>query len=452
MKSKEIDILHGPLLSSILRYSLPVMLGSLIQVLFNAADLMVVGQMGSEQSVAAIGATAPIVGLLVTSFVGLSGGTNIILARYLGGDDRENAHKTVDTSMIASVGIGLILTVVGILFAGDFLRLTACPDTCFEDSKSYLILYFSGIPAIMLYNFGSSIIRVTGDSKRPLYYLIASGLLNVVLNVIFCLILERKVLAVGIATLASQCLGAGLVTLHIARMTGPCHMDLRALRFDGKILGKILRYGAPCALTTSLYALSNLQIQSAINAYGDAGIAGSAAASSIEGMVVAFTGSFGVAALAFIGQNLGAGNSHRVRSIILYCLSLGIGFGLVLGLGLYALGRPLLGLYVPGREQAVEYGLIRMKYILAFYAVASVNTVLVSSQQAFGHSAVPMLTSVLSILGVRVLWMAFVYPNHMTYDWLFLCYTVTWCLSMLVHIITFGIIFIRYRHGHVKAL
>lgn len=222
--------------------------------------------------------------------------------------------------MLSSVVIGLVLAVIGMLFSDDMLRLIDCPAECLNGAKIYLDLYFLAIPAIMVYNFGAAIIRVNGDSQTPLYYLIACGILNVVMNIILCFILEQKVIAVAVATLASQVLGAILVLIHLSRLDNACKMNFKRPEFDIKILGKVLRLGVPCAFTTALYCISNLQIQSAINAYGPDAIAGNTASGNVEGIVGSFTGAFGVSALAFVGQNVGANDVKELKNLYGYVL------------------------------------------------------------------------------------------------------------------------------------
>lgn len=452
LKAKNVDVTGGPLFKSIILYSLPIMVGSLIQVLFNAADIVVLGNMADKLAVASVGVTAPIVGLVVNSFIGLSGGTNIILARYIGENNESRIRKTVDTSIISSVAVGILLAVIGIIFADDFLILIDCPAECFEGAKIYLELYFLAIPAIMVYNFGAAIIRVNGDSQTPLYYLIACGILNIVLNVMLCFVLEQKVIAVAVATLASQVLGAILVLIHLARLDNSCKLNFKRPEIDIKILGKIFRYGIPCAFTTALYCISNLQIQSAINAYGPDAIAGNTAAANVESLVASFTGAFGVAALAFVGQNVGANERERVKKSIRICLIIGFTLGLVLGVGLYLLGRPVLSLFVPGENAAIEYGLVRMRYILLIYFIAAINQVLTNAVQAFGYSFIPFCTSIITVLLFRVFWMSFIYPLSVTIHNLYFCYTCSWTLALIAHICTFLYVYGRYRKGKIVSI
>lgn len=447
MRNVTVDVTGGPLTRSILTYSFPVMLASLIQVLFNAADIMVLGNMASQEAVAAVGVTGPIVSLVVTSFVGLSGGTNVLLARYLGAVDRHHSHACVDTSLLMAFFIGMVIAVGGWFLSPALLRSIDCPPNCLADATLYLRLYFLGAPAIMLYNFAATVIRVSGNSTQPLFYMIYSGLLNVGMNILLCFLMAEKVAAVAIATLISQMLGAALTLRHLWHVEGLCQVRLREMTFSFPELGGILGIGLPCALNSAMFSISNLQIQSAINAYGEAAIAGNTATGSVEGLAYAFANAFGVAALAFVGQNIGAGNRERVRATVRQCLLFGFLVGGVLGLGLFLCGRGILSLYLPGEESAIAYGYVRMRYVLAFYFIAGTRVVLDSVLQAFGHSLLSALNGIVTVFLFRIFWMTEVYPLYMTIDNLYLCYTVSWILGILVAAVSTAIVFCRYMRG-----
>ena len=452
-KPKEIDVAGGPLLPSILLYSIPLMLATLLQTLFNAIDIIVLGNMADKVAVASVGATSVIASLCVMTFVGLSAGTRILLSRYFGAKDDEKVKQTVGTSLWFAFGLGLLLTAVAIPLAEPFLRLTSCPDECLNSARIYLMIYFAAIPAIMLYNFGSAILNSVGDTQRPLIYLVISGLTNVVLNVLLCLILSEKVAAVAIATLASQVIGAVCVLVRLSRISGVCRVDYRKLSFDRRLLGKILVHGGPCALTTAMYPLTNLMIQSAINRLGTAAMSGNVAASSVEGLVAAFTNAFGVCALTFIGQNLGQENRERVHKSLLYCCVLGVGIGVVLGLGIrFFCGRELLSLYIPGEEDAIAAGMVRMRYLLTIYFVAGLNAVVLNALKAFGYSTLPALNSFVTVILFRVFWMTFIYPPEQTLDNLYLCYPWSWSINLFVNLCMLAFVLVRYQKGKLKRI
>ena len=447
-----VDVTGGPLISSILKYSIPVVIGSLIQVLFNAADMAVLGNMADGVAVAAVGVTASIVGLIVNSFVGLSSGCTIMLARFIGMRDARQARATVGTSMVSSFFIGLLLTVVGIALVAPMLDLIDCPTECFSGAALYLRIYFSSIPAIMVYNFGAGILRVNGDTSSPLLYLLLSGLLNVVLNIILCLLLPQKVAAVAIATLASQVLGAVLVVLRLMHTEGECHLDLRQLQFSPSILGRVLRLGFPVALNASLYSLANLQIQSAIHSFGPGAVAGNTTSTNVEGILNSVTGALGAATVAFVGQNVGAGNRDRVRKSILICVVTGVVSCLVLGYGVLFFGRDILAIFTPGDAEAIKYGYIRMQFLLSMYFIPAISNVINSSTQAFGYTFLPMITSLITVLGFRVVWMAWVYPHFLIIESLYFCFVCSWILTMLVNLVMFTVVYTRYRRGRTRAV
>lgn len=451
-KSKNINSTEDPLIPAIIKYSIPIAIGALIQVLFNAADIMVLGNFADSNAVAAVGATSPIVGLIVNSFVGLSGGTNVILAHSVGANDTERIRRTVSTSVILSVIIGVILTVIGIIFGKWFLSASDCPTECFDGALLYLKIYFFAIPFLMLYNFGAAILRVTGDTQRPLYYLIACGVLNIVLNFILCIVLTEKVAAVAIATFASQVLGSLLVMRRLMTMDGPCKISLKHLSFHFKTFNRIMTLGMPGALNASLYNIANIQIQSAINSYGTAAMAGNTAAISIEGLVGSFTNAIAATAMAFVGQNLGAKKPDRIKKTIIYCSVIGVITGVILGDGFFLFGKQFLNVYLPGDIEAIEYGYVRMHYILALYFIAAFSGVIGNSIAAFGYSILSMLNSIFSVLILRFFWMFFIYPHFMTINNVYLCFSVSWVLSLAINTTMFLVIYKKYKIGKLKTI
>ena len=435
LKRKDIDATQGPILKNFILYAIPIAIGGIIQTLFNAADMMVLGNFASSIAVASVGATGNIVSLLVNTFIGLSAGTQVILAQAFGERNREKIQKTVGTSLSIALVLGLILTAIGLICSRWFLTATNCPADCYEGAALYLEIYFLSVPAILIYNYGAAIIRVSGDTQRPLTYLILSGLLNVVLNFILCIVLPQKVAAVAISTVASQVLGAALVIMRLLKIENDCRLSKESLKFDFKVFCKVMTVGIPCALSSSLYSISNLQIQSAINSYGSSATAANSAAASVEGWAGSFTNAVGTTSLTFIGQNIGARNPQRIKKTFFMALIIGLCIGLILGLGLFSVGKLLLRLYVGDDMLAIEYGLIRMQFILAFYFIAGMNSVLGTAIQAFGYSFLNMTNSVFSVLLLRVFWMMLIYPKYETLTNLYFCYTVSWSLIFVINVI-----------------
>ncbi len=454
--SKRVDITGGPLMRSIVAYALPIMLGSFVQVAFNAADLAVVGNMADENAVASVGATTFITSLLVTSFIGLSAGVTAILARCLGQRNGTRATRVVSTAMIFSFILGLFVMAMSFSLARPMLRLMDCPQECFDGAVVYLRIYSIGIPALMIYNFGVGVIRVTGDSQKPFLYIVLAGLLNVGLNFVLCLVIENKVAAVGIATAASQCLGCTLTLIHLFRLKGDCALNLKKLSFSFRELWGIVKIGGPCAFNSALFSLSNLQMGSAINSYGAEAVAGNSAASTMEGVVSSFCTGFASSIVPFVGQNVGSGNKSRVKKSILYCALISVAVAIVLSQGIFVFRKEILGIYLPGSEAAIDFGIERMKYVLLMYPISALFSAFSSSMQAFGYSFVPMMNSIFTVLGFRLVWLEFIYPPldaaNRTIANVYMCYSISWLLCLLAHATMFTIIYARYIRGKVKEI
>ena len=434
LRAKNVDMLHGNLFKTILIYSFPLFLISLIQNLFNAVDIMVLGYVADTDAVAAVGATSPILHLLINAFFGISVGAKIVLARLLGAQKHKRAAKTVSTSIITALSLGLLTSLVGFLLAPLFLRLTNCPAECFEGALIYMRIYVLSSPVIMIYNFGSAILHVSGDSQRPLYYMMISGGLNVVLNFVLCMIITEKVAAVAIATVVSQIVGAVLVLARLFRMDGPCRLNLRALHWSNSAFAKIMKNGIPIALSSALFPVANLQIQSAINSFGAATMAGNSAAISLEALISTATMTpWASATTVFVGQNLGAKDQVRVKNTILYTLALSVGLSLVLcNIGLL-FSHQLLSLYV-SEEAAIAAGRTRLFYVLLPYAISAINSILSHVIQAFGYSLFSTINSIVSVLLFRMVWMTWIYPLSPTYACLCQCYLVSWFLILIVNV------------------
>ena len=450
LSKKNVDATRGSLIPLIFAYTIPLIISTLVQSLFNAVDLAVLGNMADTAAVASVGATTAIVHLIVHTFVGLSSGTKIILARLIGMKDSPSIKKTVNTSLLSAVWIGVVVAAFGLVFAPDFLRLTNCPSECFDGALVYIRIYLLGAPAILLYNYGSAVLTSAGDTQRPLYYIIAGGLLNVVLNIILCLILPEKVMAVAIATIAAQVLGAALVLHRLRVMDGDCKLVIREMRFNWGAFGKIIRYGAPIAFAQMLYPLSNLQIQSAINSFGVAATAGSSAAGTIEAIPSAFGGSFASTTSVFMGQNIGAGKPTRVKRSFWLCSVIGIGLSLVIGVSIYFTGEFWLSLLVD--KDAIAFGMIRMFYLMLFYFIAVAKACVSHAIQVYGYPLADSITSISGVLLFRVFWMALIYPHYQTFDNLMLCFLVSWTITLFVNSIILAVVSARYKKGIFKKL
>lgn len=450
LKRKSIDATQGPILSQIILYCIPLMLSTLIQTMFNAVDLAILGNMADSTSVASVGATTAIFALLVNGFVGIASGLKILLARYIGARETAKILKSVGTSLIFAFIFGIIIAFFGIITSKLLLNITKCPEDCYDGAVVYLRIYLVASPAILLYNFGSSVITANGDTQRPLYYMLAGGVLNLVLNIILCLILPQKVAAVAIATAVSQLFCAVLTVKRILKIY---NIKLKDLPFDFSTLFAMLRFGVPLAITNTLYPLANLQIQSAINSFGSAAVAGSSAAANLEGISGAFTGSFATATSVFISQNIGAGLKDRVKKSFFHTLWLSISSGAIIGGTIYLTGEFWLTLLLGAdSEEAVKFGMVRMFFVIYLYFIAGANGVLSNTIQSFGYPIISSICSIVCVLIFRIIWMTFIYPEFPTFYCLNGCFTVSWLLLLLCNIVFTAILFKRYLDGKYKNL
>ena len=455
LSKKSVDATKGAILPLIIAYAVPLIISTLVQSLFHAVDIAVLGTMASVSAVAAVGATSAITALIVQTFVGLATGTKLIIARQIGMKDTKSIRNTVNTSLLLALFLGLFIAVFGCIFAPTFMRLVNCPTDCFNGAVLYIRIYFCGAPAILLYNYGSAVLTSSGDTRRPLYYIIAGGVLNVVLNVTLCLILPEKVMAVAISTIASQILGAVLVVRRLCMMEGDCRLDINDLHFNFGALGKILRYGLPIALATMIYPLSNLQIQSAINSFDPIfgrATAGSSASGTIESIPSAFATAFGATATVFVGQNLGANKPDRVRKSFWLSILIGVVSTGIIGALMYLSGEFWLSILLKNDPTSISYGMIRMFYLTLFYFVVAANSALSHTIQAYGYPAASTVISIVGVLIFRVIWMATVYPLYQTFENLMLCFLVSWLTILAANILTTSVIMIRFKKGIYKKI
>lgn len=447
---KNIDATKGPILRLIIIYSIPLMLSTLIQTLFNAVDIAILGNMADSTSVASVGATTSILHLLINGFVGISAGLKILLARYMGSRETKKIFDSVGTSILFALVFGVTISLLGFFLSPVFLNLTQCPSDCYDGANTYLRIYLASAPAILLYNFGSSILTANGDTQRPLYYMLAGGVINLCLNIILCYILPIKVIAVAIATAASQIVSA---TLTVKRVFKIYELKPKKISFSLNALSRMISFGIPLAITNTLYPLANLQIQSAINSYGSAAVAGSSAGANIETIVSAFTSAFATATSVFMSQNIGADLRDRVKRSFFHNLWLSISFGLVIGGVLYLTGDFWLSLLLGSdSDKAVEFGMVRLFFVTLMYFIAAANGVLGTAIQSFGYPVISSISSILCILVFRVLWMSFIYPKYENFYCLNACFTASWLLLLICNIIFATVFYKRYQKGKYKRL
>ena len=443
MAKQNQTMLEGALLPNIISYTIPIILTSILQLLFNAADLVVVGRFCGSLSVAAVGATGSITNLMVNFFIGLSIGAGVAVAHGIGSKEDEMVRNTVHTAIPMALISGMVLTVIGIAFSEYFLKLMGTPDTVLPLSAVYMKIYFAGITFTMVYNFCAAILRAVGDTRSPLVFLTLSGIINVVLNVIFVTLLDLNVAGVALATTISQGISAALVVWALMKRTDACRFVPKDMRFHRIQVAKIIRIGLPAGIQSSLFSISNVLIQSSINSFGDVFMSGSAASANIEGFVYVSLNAFHQTAVNFIGQNSGAKQFQRVRRIFLLCLICVAVVGIGLGTLVWAVGPQLLSVYIPDSPEAVSYGMIRLSYICLPYFVCGLMDVTTGSLRGLGASFVPMLISVLGVVGIRAGWIFTIFqlPGFHTPQCLFSSYTISWFITFLCQLTAFVLIY-----------
>lgn len=436
-KQYELDMCNGSLASKILIFAFPLMLSGMLQLLFNAADVIVVGRFCGKESLAAVGSNTSLINLFVNLFIGLSVGANVVVAQDLGAGREKEANRALHSTVLIAMVSGALLLVVGQLMGRQMLEWMDSPDTVIDLAALYLKVYFLGMPATMVYNFGSAMLRAKGDTQRPMYYLMFAGIVNVVLNVFFVVFCHWDVAGVAAATSISQYISAGLVLRCLRKEEGALHLEWKELHFDKQVFGRIVRVGLPAGLQGVIFALSNVVIQSSVNSFGDAVMAGSSAASSIEGFVYISMNAFYQAAITFSGQNYGAGKCDRVDKVAVYCAAFAVLAGLVLGNLVCVLGPQLIGVYSPGEPAVVEAGMMRMRVISRLYFLCGVMETMVGVLRGLGHSIVPMIVSLIGSCALRLVWVATIFQMYTTPTVLFTSYPITWIITSAAHIIFF---------------
>lgn len=446
----EMDMCEGPLLKKMLFFALPLMFSSMLQLLFNAADTIVVGQFCGDNSLGAVGSNGALINLLTNVFIGLSVGANVLVAKFYGAGNKESLHDTVHTAVLMSLVCGVVLLVIGEVFARQLLILMKTPSGILDLSTTYLRIYFLGMPAMMFYNFGSAILRAVGDTKRPLYYLSFAGVVNAGLNLLLVIVCRLDVAGVAIATVISQLISAVLVLRCLLKDSGSVRLSIKELHINKHILGKILRIGLPAGFQGSIFSLSNVVIQSSVNTFGEIVVSGNSAAANIEGFVYMAMNAFHHTTLSFTGQNYGAGNMKRVRKTLLLGQACVTVTGLVFGQLVVFFGRPLLSIYTDTPE-AIAAGMVRLTIICGTYFLCGNMDVMVGSLRGIGYAVMPMIVSLVGACGLRLLWIATVFrvPQYHTIDTVYLSYPVSWAITTLVHVVCFVIVWKKIKTKNI---
>lgn len=436
----EIDMCSGSVSGKMILFALPLMCSSILQLLFNAADIVVVGRFAGDNALAAVGSNSALINLMTNLFVGLSVGTNVLTAQYYGARNDRDLKETIHTSMLLSLYSGLLLTVVGLAGAPRMLALMQAPPEVLDLAVLYLRIYFLGMASMMVYNFGSAILRAVGDTKRPLYYLLGAGIVNVLLNLFFVIVCHMGVAGVAAATVISQTISALLVVRCLIKEQGSIHLELKDLAISREKLRKIMQIGLPAGFQGTVFSLSNVVIQSAVNSFGNIAVAGNSAAANIEGFVYMAMNAFYQATISFTSQNYGARKYKRIYRILFAGELYVVVTGLVLGNLAVFFGEALLGIYSPSSE-VIAAGMARLRVICTLYALCGVMDVLVGALRGIGYSIIPMIVSLIGACGLRLLWIATVFqiPQHHNLTTVYISYPVTWTITLTVHAVTFAL-------------
>lgn len=449
-KKFEIDMVRGPVLKKMLLFSLPLMLSSILQLLFNAADIIVVGRFAGDNALAAVGSNTSIIGLLTNLFVGLSVGANVTVARFYGAKREKELRDTVHTTIALGIVSGVLLTIVGIAISKPILVLMDMPEEVLPLAVLYLRIYFLGMTGMMVYNFGSAILRAVGDTRRPLYYLAFSGVVNVVLNLFFVIVLDMSVAGVGAATAISQVLSAYLMIRCLTREEGPLKLNLKQLRLHKDKVVAIFRIGVPSGVNGMVFSMTNMLIQASVNSFGAVVVAGSAAASNIENFIYFAMNAFYQATISFTSQNVGAKRVSRIDRVLKRGLLCVMTVGLIMGGLAVFFGETLLGIYSTS-DEVIAAGMERLRIIGMMYFLCGAMDVTTGALRGMGYSLVPMIISLIGVCGIRILWITTIFqqPQFHSVSMLFMTYPVTWTITLTALLVMF---FVMRKHLREKAV
>ncbi|MDO5732859.1 MAG: MATE family efflux transporter [Eubacteriales bacterium] len=446
-KQHEIDMLHDPLLPRLIIFAIPLVLSGVLQLLFNAADIVVIGHYGSEHALSAVGATSSLINLMITLFIGVSVGASVLMGRMIGSQDLQGARDCLHTALAFSMLAGFVMIILGQIATEPLLRMMETPEEVLPLAARYMHIYFLGMPGMMIYNFGSAILRAVGDTRRPLYFISVSGLFNVVGNLFFVLVLKMDVAGVATATILGQYVAAFFIILSLRHSENYLQLDWLELRINPRKLLEMLRIGLPAGVQGAVFSISNVLVQSSVNSFGSIVMAGSTASSNIEGFIYIAMNAFYQACMAFTAQNYGAKKYRRIDKILINCFLLVTVIGLVLGLGTYLLGSDALGIYTSDPAK-IEFGLQRLAIIATLQFTCGWMEVLCGSLRGVGYSISPMIITLLGACMLRIVWIGTVFQWHRDIQTLYLCYPVSWFVTAIMH----SIFYLVIRQKKLKKL
>lgn len=442
----EIDMCNGSIMDKLISFSLPLMLSGILQLMFNAVDIIVVGRFSGSESLAAVGSTTALINVFVNLFIGISLGTNVLAARYYAANREKEMSETVHTAITLALISGILMTFVGIGFSKIVLSLMGTPDNVIDLSTLYMRIYFVGMPFFMLYNYSAAILRAVGDTKRPLLFLIISGATNAVLNLILVIVFHLGVAGVAIATVISQFISCVLVLRCLWKSQGSYQLRFSKLMIKKYYLKQIFQVGIPAGIQSTVINFSNVLLQSSVNSFGSTAMAGYTAANNIFGFLYVAVNSITQACMSFTSQNFGAAKKKRIDRVLADCLILSVAVALILGGGAYIFGNQLLRIYTSD-PQVIQCGMDILLYTTVTYFLCGIMDLFPGSMRGMGYSLVPMILSIVGTVGMRIVWIFWVFPQHRSLDILFISYPASWILTIAMQVVCFY--FVRKKVGKI---
>lgn len=432
----EIDMCNGSIMDKLISFSIPLMLSGILQLLFNAVDIIVVGRFAGSQALAAVGSTTALINVFTNLFIGVSLGANVLAARFYASGRKKEMSETVHTSILFALLSGIVMVFVGLFFSRAALELMDTPVDVIDQSALYMQIYFAGMPFFMLYNYGAAILRAVGDTKRPLFFLVIAGVINAGLNLFLVIVLHLGVAGVAIATVIAQMISCILVLRCLYQSTGSYQLRISRLTLKWTYLKQIFQVGIPAGIQSTVINFSNVLLQSSVNSFGSVAMAGYTAANNIFGFLFAAVNSITQACMSFTSQNYGVGKWKRMDRVLLNCMLLTVIVSLVLGGGSYLFGPELLRIYTSDAA-VIQCGMEILLYTTVTYFMCGIMDLFPGALRGMGCSAVPMLLSVIGTVGTRVVWIFMVFPKYRSLDILFISYPASWLVTIALQVVCY---------------
>ena len=438
MKSSkyEIDMCNGTIMDKLISFALPLMLSGILQLMFNAVDIIVVGRFSGSEALAAVGSTTALINVFTNLFIGISLGANVLAARFFAAGRKEEMSETVHTAITLALISGILMAFVGLFFSRGALELMGTPEDVIDLSALYMRIYFMGMPFFMLYNYGAAILRAVGDTKRPLYFLIIAGVINAGLNMILVIVFGLGVAGVGIATVFSQMVSCVLVLTCLCRTDGSYKLSFSKLSIKGYYLKQIFQVGIPAGIQSTVINFSNALLQSSVNSFGSTAMAGYTAANNILGFLYVSINSVTQACMSFTSQNFGVGKYKRMDRVLIDCMILSVSVALVLGCGAYFFGAEILQIYTEEAD-VIQCGVEILSITTVPYFFCGIMDLFPGALRGMGYSAVPMVLSIIGTVGMRILWIFTFFPQHRSLYFLFISYPASWIATIVMQVICF---------------